>query len=95
MRYAVIADIHANLPALRVVLEDIKAQQCSRIVCLGDLVGYNPYPKECLDKSASISFENWIFRASKEITTSIVRRMFRWKDSIHERRKPSNGPANN
>src|ERR1022692_620842 len=49
MRYAVIADIHANLPALRVVLEDIKAQQCSRIVCLGDLVGYNSYPKECLD----------------------------------------------
>lgn len=49
MRYAVIADIHANLLALRVVLEDIKAQQCSRIVCLGDLVGYNSYPKECLD----------------------------------------------
>jgi predicted phosphodiesterase len=49
MKYAIIADIHANLDAFRVVLDDIQKQKCERIVCLGDVVGYNAYPKECLD----------------------------------------------
>jgi predicted phosphodiesterase len=49
MKYAIIADIHANLEALNVVLADIKAQNCTHIACLGDVVGYNANPKECLD----------------------------------------------
>jgi predicted phosphodiesterase len=49
MKYAIIADIHANLEALNVVLEDIKTQNCTHIACLGDVVGYNANPKECLD----------------------------------------------
>ena len=49
MRYAVIADIHANLDALQVVLEDIKQQKCTHVVCLGDVVGYGADPKQCLD----------------------------------------------
>jgi predicted phosphodiesterase len=49
MKYAIIADIHANLEAFRVVLEDIKAQKCTHYACLGDVVGYNANPKECLD----------------------------------------------
>lgn len=49
MKYAIIADIHANLEALQVVLEDIKEQKCTHVACLGDVVGYNANPKECLD----------------------------------------------
>jgi predicted phosphodiesterase len=49
MKYAVIADIHGNLEALQVVLDDIEKQKCTHIVCLGDIVGYNANPKECLD----------------------------------------------
>src|SRR5271170_6730389 len=49
MRYAIIADIHANLEAFQVVLADIKTQKVQQIVCLGDVVGYNANPKECLD----------------------------------------------
>jgi len=49
MKYAIIADIHANLEALRVVLEDSKAQECTHYACLGDIVGYNANPKECLE----------------------------------------------
>jgi predicted phosphodiesterase len=49
MKYAIIADIHANLEALNTVLEDIKTQNCTHIACLGDVVGYNANPKECLD----------------------------------------------
>jgi predicted phosphodiesterase len=49
MRYAVIADIHANLEAFEVVLADTKEQKCTHYCCLGDVVGYNANPKECLD----------------------------------------------
>jgi predicted phosphodiesterase len=48
MKYAIIADIHANLEAFQVVLEDIKAQNCTHVACLGDVVGYGPNPKDCL-----------------------------------------------
>jgi predicted phosphodiesterase len=49
MKYAIIADIHGNLDAFQVVLEDIKNQKATHVVCLGDVVGYNAQPKECLD----------------------------------------------
>jgi len=49
MKFAIIADIHSNLEALQVVLEDIQEQKCTHQVCLGDVVGYNANPKECLD----------------------------------------------
>ncbi len=49
MKYAIIADIHGNLDAFQVVLDDIRAQNATHVVCLGDIVGYNARPKECLD----------------------------------------------
>jgi predicted phosphodiesterase len=49
MKYAIIADIHANLEALHRVLEDARAENCTHFACLGDVVGYNANPKECLD----------------------------------------------
>ncbi len=49
MKYAVIADIHANLEAFQVVLEDARTQNSTHYCCVGDVVGYNANPKECLD----------------------------------------------
>jgi predicted phosphodiesterase len=49
MRYAIIADIHANLEAFNTVLADAKAMNCTHYACLGDVVGYGANPKECLD----------------------------------------------
>ncbi len=49
MRRALISDIHANLEALGVVLDDIKAQNVDEIFCLGDVIGYGPNPCECID----------------------------------------------
>jgi putative phosphoesterase len=46
MKLAVISDVHANLPALEAVLADIKARQVQALYCLGDLVGYAPWPNE-------------------------------------------------
>lgn len=53
MRTAVIADVHGNLPALEAVLADIDRQACDRIICLGDLVGYNAQPAECVQLVAA------------------------------------------
>lgn len=49
MRYALLGDIHANLDALQVILEDAKKEKVTHYACVGDLVGYNPNPKECID----------------------------------------------
>ena len=46
VRYALISDIHANLPALRAVLGDIAARRVDATYHLGDLVGYAPWPNE-------------------------------------------------
>ena len=50
MRRALISDIHGNLEALEVVLDDIKAQGLTEIFCLGDIIGYGPNPCECIDR---------------------------------------------
>jgi len=47
--FAVVSDIHSNLEALTAVLEDIERRGIKTLYCLGDVVGYGPNPKECLD----------------------------------------------
>lgn len=50
MRIALIADIHANLPALQAVLRDIKRKHCpDMIVSLGDQINLGPCPRETLE----------------------------------------------
>jgi predicted phosphodiesterase len=53
MRVAVLADVHANLPALECVLEDIGLEGVDRVLHLGDLVGYNAHPLECVEQVRS------------------------------------------
>jgi len=48
MKLAIVSDIHANLEALRATLAEISAHPVDRIVCLGDIVGYNANPAECI-----------------------------------------------
>jgi diadenosine tetraphosphatase ApaH/serine/threonine PP2A family protein phosphatase len=47
MKIAIISDIHSNLAALQSVKADIDTRKVDHIVCLGDVVGYGPYPEEC------------------------------------------------
>ncbi len=49
MRYAVISDIHSNRHALKAVLTDIRSLKIDEIICLGDIVGYGPTPKEVFE----------------------------------------------
>ena len=50
MRFAVISDIHANLEAFEAVLADARENKCTHFVCLGDVVGYNANPHECVER---------------------------------------------
>jgi putative phosphoesterase len=43
MKLLVVSDIHANWPALHAIREDADA-----VVCLGDIVTYGPFPRECV-----------------------------------------------
>ena len=63
MRIAVIADIHANLPALRAVVDDIAQIGADTIYCVGDVVGRGPHPNETVDLIRSLEIPtvqgNW------------------------------------
>ncbi len=48
MRYAILSDIHGNLPALRAVLADAEGR-ADGLLCLGDTVGYGAEPRLCVE----------------------------------------------
>lgn len=70
-KVAVISDIHANLEAFQIVLQDIEDQDIDFVFCLGDIVGYGPNPREVLELSRVFDFilmgnhENAIFNGDK------------------------------
>lgn len=51
MKRAIISDIHGNLEALEAVLNHLEGRGVTEIYCLGDIVGYGPNPKECVDQA--------------------------------------------
>src|SRR6266404_7489601 len=50
MRFAIFSDIHANLEAFEAVMADARDRKCTDFVCLGDVVGYNANPHECVER---------------------------------------------
>jgi len=50
MRFAIFSDIHSNLEALEAILADANESRCTHFVCLGDVVGYNANPHECVER---------------------------------------------
>ncbi len=49
-KYAIVGDVHGNWEAFSAVLEDAEAHGVTHYVCVGDIVGYNSNPGECLRK---------------------------------------------
>jgi predicted phosphodiesterase len=49
MKFAILADVHANLEALQAVLRDASERKCTHYAFLGDFVGYCADPKACID----------------------------------------------
>jgi predicted phosphodiesterase len=54
MRYAVIADVHGNLHALDAALAQIRRIGVDAHLVAGDLVGYGPFPNECVELVAEL-----------------------------------------
>lgn len=54
MRYAVIADVHGNMPALEAVLAEIARERVDGYLCPGDLVGYGPMPNEAVARVGAL-----------------------------------------
>lgn len=86
MRYAVVSDLHANLPAWNAVLADIAALKIGRIVCLGDVVGYGPQPAAVMS-SAYRHVDHFVMgnhdavvagKMSDEVFNDHAREMIRW-----------------
>jgi predicted phosphodiesterase len=50
MRIALIADIHANLPALEACLAAAERLKADRLAFLGDFVGYGPDPEAVIER---------------------------------------------
>src|SRR5439155_18955033 len=73
MRFAIFSDIHANLEALEAVLADARERHCTHFVCLGDVVGYNANPSECVkiiqDLECPVVKGNHDEQASIEVST--------------------------
>jgi predicted phosphodiesterase len=57
VRLAVLSDIHANIEAFQAVVNDFE-NQADRILHLGDLVGYNASPNECIKLSRDIGMHS-------------------------------------
>lgn len=65
----IISDIHANLPALEAVLADADSRGAGEILCLGDVIGYNGQPDECIDLLKSRDIVNILGNHDSYVTT--------------------------
>lgn len=96
MRYGLIADVHANIHALRAALGELERAGVDRYIVAGDLVGYGPYPNECVELIASadavcVAGNHDLIalgRLSDERCPEVAKRSLRWTKGVltHETR---------
>jgi len=65
MKYAVISDVHGNLPALQAVLDDIRNQGISHCLFAGDYCISGPWPDECIAGIMAVP-EKTVVRGNEE-----------------------------
>ena len=65
MKFAVISDVHGNLPALKAVLEDARKQGISDYLFAGDYCLSGPWPDECISEIRAIPSKH-IIRGNEE-----------------------------
>lgn len=54
--FAILADVHANLPALDTVLTFLAEENIQQGIVLGDVVGYGPHPSACIERLQNSDF---------------------------------------
>jgi predicted phosphodiesterase len=85
MRYALLSDIHANLPALEAVLEDLRGRAGIDAIChLGDLVGYAPWPNEVVALLARLGIPGVAGNYDSTVATGYEHCGCRYEDPAQE-----------
>lgn len=56
MRFAIVSDIHSNIEALSAVFAHMESQRITDMVCLGDVIGYGPNPRQCIEWMSNARF---------------------------------------
>jgi predicted phosphodiesterase len=85
MRYALLSDIHANLPALEAVLEDLRERRgVDAIYHLGDLVGYAPWPNEVVALLARSGIPGVAGNYDSTVATDYKHCGCRYEDPVQE-----------
>ena len=96
MRFAIFSDIHSNLEALEAVMADARQRRCTHFVCLGDVVGYNANPAECIELVRELDCpvvkgnhdEQATFPASSERFNELAERAIEWtREHLNEQDK--------
>ena len=65
MKFAIISDIHGNLPALDAVVVDAKNNNVDSFIFVGDYCLSNPYPNECIQRMRDLD-KKYIIRGNEE-----------------------------
>lgn len=65
MKFAIISDVHGNLPALNAVIEDAEKKDIDNFIFVGDYCLSNPYPDECITRIRGLSKKH-VIRGNEE-----------------------------
>lgn len=78
MRVAVLGDVHANLPALEAVLAHAWRQGASKILNVGDFVGYGPHPQQVVDRLREVQALSVIGNYDRKVL-KVPQKRQKWK----------------
>jgi putative phosphoesterase len=67
VRLGIISDVHANIAALEAVLDVFKLERVDSILCLGDFVGYGPFPNEVVARVKEIGAPSTLGAADERV----------------------------
>jgi len=84
MKVALLADTHANLPALQTVLKDVRTEGITTIWHLGDFVGYGPFPNETINLLRQVGAVSVIGNYDRTVLSFESR-----KDRLRRKKTPS------
>lgn len=81
MKFAVVSDVHGNLPALNAVIEDAKSRNVDSFIFVGDYCLSNPYPNECIARIRSLA-NKYVIRGNEEryLENLVGKDQSRWTD---------------
>ena len=90
VRYAVLSDVHGNLPALEAAVKALQRKGVDRWIHAGDAVGYGPWPNECvrllesLDAIAVAGNHDLAVLGRLDVSRyhRIARRLISWTQSV-------------